>query len=382
MNMKPKPPAPSTSPVVKVQVPVPAPTPKGAPISAMAEPGSSTARVDDFAPVSVDRDVDLHGMQKLKLLRERYQAHLATLSKYSTQPGRFDFSAIYPDTLVIQDLLDQVDDLKRCFDGFRPLNPAQASNLQNAFDTEYTYDSNRIEGNTLSLMETSLVINKGLTIGGKRLSEHLEAINHKEAIDFVRELVSKDEDLTEYNLKSLHGLILRGIDKTNAGTYRNVPVYISGSTFVPPQPYLVPKLMEDYFIFYNANKDKLHPVLLASEMHERLVTIHPFLDGNGRTSRLVMNLNLLRNGYPIANISGRPEERESYYNALQTKQTGGSLDDFHRVVLHSVKNSLFRYLEAVAGGIGEEEETKGAYFFERIKSVIEIQRKVEKSIQD
>jgi fido (protein-threonine AMPylation protein) len=322
-------------------------------------------------PGPAAEDMDFGTSQELKALRERYRTHLVGITGDPMKPGVFDFSEVYPDTSKIKVLLEQVDDLKKCLDSFRPLNPSQAANLQGAFDIEYTYDSNRIEGNTLTLMETHLVINKGLTIGGKRLEEHLEAINHKEAIDFIRDLVSKNEELTEYNLKSIHALILRGIDSNNAGTYRQVPVYISGSTFVPPQPYLVPKMMEDYFLFYGDKKNEIHPVLLASEMHGRLVTIHPFIDGNGRTSRLVMNLTLLRNGYPIANISGDARERENYYNALQTKQTGGSLDDFHRVILRSVKDGFFRYLSAVAGGVGKEEEAKGSFFFERVKPFLD-----------
>lgn len=340
------------------------PSPKPKPKSAEPLVGSSPESVDQSGPAAEDVDLAPVPKEELKALREQYRAHLTSHS------GHFDFSTIFPDTPDIQELLAQVDDLKLCLDAFRPLNPAQAANLQEVFDTEYTYDSNRIEGNTLTLMETHMVINKGLTIGGKRMEEHLEAINHKEAIEFIRDMATKGEDLTDYNLKSLHALILRGIDTMGAGTYRNVPVYISGTTYVPPQPYMVPKLMEDYFVFYEESKNKLHPVLLAAEMHERLVTIHPFIDGNGRTSRLVMNLALLRNGFPVASISSNPEGRESYYDALQTKQTGGSLDDFHRVVLRSVKSSFFRYLSAAAGGVGEDEEAKGSYFFSRIKTAL------------
>ena len=307
---------------------------------------------------------------RLPELRTRYRTHLDWLGGDSGHPVRFDFSRVFPETRDLQALVAQVDDLKLCLDSFRPLNPAQAANLQDAVDIEYTYDSNRIEGNTLTLMETHLVVSKGLTIGGKRLEEHLEAVNHKEAIDFIRDLANRNEDLNDYNLKCVHGLILRGIDSRNAGTYRNVPVHIAGSTYVPPQPYLVPKLMEDLFHFYEANQNGMHPVLLASELHERLVTIHPFIDGNGRTSRLVMNLILLRHGFPIASISGSPDGREGYYNALQTKQTGGSIDAFHRVVLGCVRESCFRYLSALAGGMGPEEEAKGAYFFERIKDAL------------
>jgi len=331
----------------------------GAPPQDVAVPLSKVVKPGDPSPG-----------EALAELRARYRTHLEALGGDPTHSVRFDFARVFPETRDIQALVAQVDDLKRCLESFRPLNPAQAANLQAAFDIEYTYDSNRIEGNTLTLLETHLVVSKGVTIGGKRLEEHLEAVNHKEAIDFIRDLASRNEDLSEYNLKCVHGLILRGIDTANAGTYRSVPVHIAGTTYVPPQPYMIPKLMEDLFRFYEANRRGMHPVLLASEMHERLATIHPFIDGNGRASRLVMNLVLLGNGFPIASVSGSPEGREGYYNALQTKQTGGTLDDFHRVVLGCVRDSFFRYLAALAGGIGPEEETKGAYFFGRIKEAL------------
>lgn len=308
---------------------------------------------------------------ELKALRERYRAHLMSLTPDPMQSSApFDFSKVYPDTPDLPALLAQVDDLKKCLDSFRPLNPAQAANLQGVYDLEYTYESNRIEGNTLTLRETHLVVDKGLTIGGKPLRDHLEAINHQEAIQYIRDLSDKENPFNEFILKSIHSLILRSIDPPHAGVYRGVPVEIRGSKHLPPQPYLVPKLMEDYFFFYEEAKDRLHPVLLASEMHERLVTVHPFIDGNGRTARLVMNLLLLRNGYPIANISADRAEREAYYDALEAKQIGGSLDDFHRLILRTVKASFFRYLDAASGGIGEEEERKGGYFFERIKDAL------------
>ena len=337
------------------------------------EPLTASPGKPSEAPALAAEDIELRSgglsaepipSKELKSLRDHYQNHLAS------HAGIFDFSRVFPNTSNVQELVAQVDDLKLCLDSFRPLNLAQAENLQEAFDTEYTYDSNRIEGNTLTLMETHLVVNKGLTIGGKRMEEHLEAINHKEAIDFIRDMATKNEDLNEYNLKLIQALVLRGIDRLNAGVYRNVPVYISGSTFVPPQPYMISPMMEGYFEYYEKEKEKIHPVLLASEMHERLVTIHPFIDGNGRTSRLVMNLVLLREGFPLTSISSKPEGRENYYNALQTKQTGGSLDDFHRVVLLSVKDAFFRYLGAVAGGIGDSEARKGSHFFNRIKDAL------------
>ena len=211
--------------------------------------------------------------------------------------------------MALEKFLQEIDVLKTEFDQYRNLDNAK---IQEALAIEYTYESNRIEGNTLTLQETQLVIEKGLTISGKPLKEHLEAINHKEAIDFIVDLVQNKEPLNERNLLQIHSIILKSIDKENAGNYRKVPVLISGSTHTPPQPYLVQKLMEDYFLFYEENKNSLHPVVLSAEMHERLVTIHPFIDGNGRASRLVMNLILLQNGFPIANIKGDTESRMKY----------------------------------------------------------------------
>jgi Fic family protein len=301
-------------------------------------------------------------------LRAKFQEHVISVSSNLRTPAFFDISKVYPDANELPTLLNQVDDLKKCLDSFRPLNLAQVKNLQGAWDIEYTYESNRIEGNTLTLQETSLVISEGITIGGKRLNEHLEAINHKEAIDYIRALATGQTALDEYTLNVIHALVLRGIDQDNAGKYRSVPVTISGAKHVPPQPFLVKKLMEDLFIFYNEKKSMLHPVQLAAEMHERFVTIHPYIDGNGRTSRLVMNLILLQHGYPIANISA--DQRIDYYNALEKAQVEHDAADFHRLIAKTEKTSLVKYLEMVSGNVGDDAEGKGLYFFERIKDYL------------
>jgi Fic family protein len=133
----------------------------------------------------------------------------------------------------------------------------------------------------------------------------------------------------------------------DAGRYRRVQVMIKGSSFMPPQPFLVSKEMEDFFIWYETHKNSLHPIVLAAELHERLVTIHPFIDGNGRTSRLVMNLILLQNGYVIANIKGDYDNRMRYYNALETAQTKNNKEDFLLFVAQIEKESLERYLEII-----------------------------------
>src|SRR5690606_15388445 len=153
-------------------------------------------------------------------------------------------------------MLSAVSSLKTELDNFRNLDN---SKIQEALAIEYTYESNRIEGNTLTLQETQLVIEKGLTISGKPLREHLEVINQKEAIDDIKERAHNKSALTEYDLKHIQAILLKSIDKENAVAYSNVPVMISGSSFVPSQPYLLPKRMEEYFIFYGENKDALHP---------------------------------------------------------------------------------------------------------------------------
>jgi Fic family protein len=216
--------------------------------------------------------------------------------------------------------------------------------MEEYFYTSYTYESNRIEGNTLTLQETHLIINEGITIGGKSMNEHLEAINHKEAIDLLKDLVQKKTPLNSYRLKQLHQLILKGIDNRNAGKYRDVPVRISGSSHIPPEPYLIEKMMEDYFLFYETQKSSLHPIILATEMHERLVSIHPFIDGNGRTSRLIMNLILLQNGYTIANLKGNLSDRMKYYNALEKVQVNHESDDFYQLIIRNVHESLKEHI--------------------------------------
>jgi Fic family protein/DNA-binding XRE family transcriptional regulator len=240
--------------------------------------------------------------------------------------------------------LDKIDVLHnslqqlRAFDSYR---------IAQALELEYTFESNKIEGNTLTLKETDLVINEGLTISGKSMREHLEAINHKDAILMVKELAQAETIIAAKDVLSIHQLVLRGIENSYAGKYRNVQVMIKGSTHLPPAPYLVEKQMEDFFYWYQDNRKALHPVLLAAEMHERLVTIHPFIDGNGRTSRLLMNLILLQSGYVIANIKGDTKSRMAYYTALEEAQTKGKKDAFLKLVANYELAALERYVKVL-----------------------------------
>jgi len=244
----------------------------------------------------------------------------------------------------MKEMLSTIETLKEKLQQYRHL---QGEKVVKAFELEYTYESNRIEGNTLTLQETALVVEKGLTIGGKSLKEHLEAINHTHALAYVSGLVADKTPLTETILLNIHKLILQSIDNENAGKYRKKQVLISGAKHIPPQPFLVPIQMESFFIWYEENKEKLHPVLLAAELHERLVTIHPFNDGNGRTSRLLMNLVLLQHGYPIAILKGDTDNRLNYYSTLEKAQTEGNKIQFMLLIAYTVKEALERVLRVL-----------------------------------
>jgi len=249
--------------------------------------------------------------------------------------------------------ISRLREKKELLDSYRPLPAVLVKNLEDWFRVELTYTSNAIEGNTLTRRETALVVEKGLTVGGKTLVEHLEATNHAHALDWVRQQASRSaRQLTEKDVLSIHEIILKGIDSANAGFYRSVPVRISGSTVVLPNPRKVPDLMEAFVTWLQQGPD-LHPVELAAEAHYRLVTIHPFADGNGRTARLLMNLILLMTGYPTAII--RKLDREAYLGALEKAQLGGSQDDYLQLIYKAVNRSLDIYLRAARGEDAEGE---------------------------
>lgn len=242
-------------------------------------------------------------------------------------------------------LLQECDTLKARLSGLRPLPAEAIKKIEEAFNIDYTYESNRIEGNTLTLQETELVVNKGITIAGKSMREHLEAINHAEAVDYIRDFAKNDIEISERTIKEIHALVLHGIDRENAGRYRNVPVLISGSRHVPPQPYLIGKQMEDFIMrFRQMEKQEVHPVAIAAYLHDELVRIHPFIDGNGRTSRLLMNLYLLRCGYTIVNLKGSDESKSAYYNALEESHVDKHPESFIKLVAEAEKESLSAYL--------------------------------------
>lgn len=253
---------------------------------------------------------------------------------------------------------------KALLDRHRPLPPELVQNLEQWFLVELTYTSNAIEGNTLTRRETAVVIEKGLTVGGKSLVEHLEATNHAAALRGIMELVGgKTSDLSERTVLDIHNTILCGIDDGNAGRYRSVPVRIPGSEVILPNPHKVPDLMAR-FIKNVANGGDLHPVELAAEAHYELVTIHPFVDGNGRTARLLMNLILMQHGFPPALI--RKRDRLRYISSLEKAQLGGGKEDYYKIIAAAVDRSLDIYLKALSDSPDEVSEASTSQALMRI----------------
>lgn len=258
-------------------------------------------------------------------------------------------------------MLEVIDFKKQQLDKKRPLPPNLVENLDKWFSLELTYTSNALEGNTLTRQETAVVLEKGITIGRKTLREHLEVINHEQALSFIQSLVH-NKNVSESQLLHIHALILNGIDNPNAGRYRDVPVRISGSATILPAPRKVPKLMESFFSeLANSNK---HPATKAALAHYELVTIHPFIDGNGRSARLLMNLILMQHGYPPAII--RTQDRLRYLQLLEQAQTQDLIEPFLQFIYNNVSKSLDIYLKAL------EEQTVGMVFQKKPKKYFQI----------
>ena len=243
------------------------------------------------------------------------------------------------------DLRARVAAKKAELDRLRPLAPHGLDNLEHVQDLELTYTSNAIEGNTLTAAETSLVVEQGLTIGGKPLKDHLEAIDHHEAIGFVRALAMSSAALTEANIRNLHSLVVRRSNPDIAGRYADQPRYVltDAGRHAFPLPAVVPALMGDLSTWLSAAPATPET---AFEAHRRLVDIHPFDDGNGRTARLLMNLILLRGGHPP--VAVRPQDRPPYLAALQKAQTGGGGDDhFQHLLYERLESTLDEYIAAL-----------------------------------
>lgn len=241
-----------------------------------------------------------------------------------------------------ESILQQIDRKKTELDRCRPLTEGELERLNEEFTIEYTYNSNAIEGNTLTLRETDFVL-KGLTIDQKPLKDHMEAVGHKEAFDYVRELVKEKVTLTESIIKQIHYLVLAD-KKDDRGVYRRVPVRIMGALHEPVQPYLIATKMEQLLVQYEESDE--HIVTKLARFHIEFERIHPFIDGNGRTGRLLVNLELMKAGYPPIDI--KFTDRISYYNAFEEyhiKHSSKSMENLFAGYINQRLDSYISILE-------------------------------------
>ncbi|MCL2046422.1 MAG: Fic family protein [Oscillospiraceae bacterium] len=238
-------------------------------------------------------------------------------------------------------MFDKIDELYARLQSMRPLSPASVKRLSDDFCIDYTYHSNAIEGSTLTLEETALVLKEGITIGGKPLRHHLEAIGHRDAYYYIEDLVKNKVIISERTIKEIHSLVLmdRQMDK---GVYRSVPVRVG--SFIPCQPYEVPIQMERLIIEYNGDMMNLHIVERAALFHLRFETIHPFIDGNGRVGRLLINLELMTAGYPPVNVMFT--DRAKYYECFNHYRINDNNPvKMTELISEYLINELSRYIE-------------------------------------
>ena len=244
----------------------------------------------------------------------------------------------------MKDTLRKIDLLKSKIDSCRPIDTHLLKQLREYFRIGMTYSSNALEGNSLTETETKIVIEDGMAIGGKPLKDHMEALGHAEAYDLLSRL-AKHKDIAEANVKELHQLFYYRIDQVQAGKYRKQKVIITAANFIPPAPDRLPDLMKSFIESMLGMRGKNHPVEFAAIIHKELVTIHPFIDGNGRVARLLMNLALLQEGYPIAVIP--PVLRREYLNTLNKTHKGidKPFINFIAGVCHESAKEYLRLLE-------------------------------------
>jgi Fic family protein len=240
----------------------------------------------------------------------------------------------------LMDMLERVNQKKDRLNQLRPIPAIALEKLRESLMMEWTYHSNAIEGNTITLQETRVILSDGITVGGKTLREHFETLNHHEAIAALEEKVSQHYQLRASDIMHIHGLVLQRIEKEFAGRYRNAGVRITGANFTPPNALKVDDLMEELIEWVN-EKNEIPTIVKAMIFHHRMVWIHPFFDGNGRTVRLIFNLLLMSAGFPPAIIL--QQDRKKYYDALN-KANQGNYEKLLLIVLQALERSLDIYL--------------------------------------
>lgn len=257
---------------------------------------------------------------------------------------------VFPPKIVIDydlsDLRKRINQKKLILDGLRPLSPSILDKLRQDFTVEWTYNSNNIEGNTLTLVETKVILEQGITIGGKSLREHFEVVNHKKAIQYLESVVDHQSEMRSIDLLKLHELVLSNIIDDHAGRLRTGMVRITSANFTPPNARIVPDLIDELVNFVNQNHGSMEPLVLATIFHHRFVWIHPFIDGNGRTVRLAMNLMLMRLGFPPVFILTK--DRQKYYTALNSANNG-DYNKLYLLMFQAAERSLDIYISSAGG---------------------------------
>lgn len=248
------------------------------------------------------------------------------------------------DVIDMQSTFDRLYEKKAILQKSRPLPKIALQKIKESLSVEWIYNSNSIEGNTLTLQETHLILKEGITVKGKSLREHFEAHNHEKAIDYLYTLVKDDYVLRSIDILSLHGLVLRSIEDDFAGRIRNGGVRIVGANFIPPNANKVSGLLDELIEFVNTNPMGLNDIVLSTIFHHKLVWIHPFFDGNGRTVRLAMNLLLMRSGFPPAIIL--KNDRKKYYEALN-QANKGSYQKLTLLMAQALERTLNIYMSAL-----------------------------------
>ena len=248
-------------------------------------------------------------------------------------------------TAEIKEKIAKVDFTRQLLEKKPLLEKEQYERRDDEFILEFIHESNRLADGQLNLQETKAILQKGFVAPGKSLEEHLAVVNHQDAILYLKDLIEQDKDLDVSTLLHLHGILFRGIDRENAGNYRQDTPTNKDRNYQLPSHQKVEKLLQKYVNFYHEQEGRLHPVLLAAMMHQRLLKIHPFADGNGRMARLIMNYIMLRNGYTIVTIKGDSFSRQLYENALEKSHLDHESDAFFHMITDAVVESLRNYLE-------------------------------------
>lgn len=242
-------------------------------------------------------------------------------------------------------MFQEIDQLFAELKKLRPLSPESVKRLSEDFMIAFVYNSNAIEGNTLTLEETALVLKEGITIDKKPLKDHLEALGHKKAYYYVEDIVNQKQELSEAIIKDIHSLVLMGAS-SDKGKYRSVPVMITGSSHTPAQPFEIPFQMEQLMEEYHNDMKDMHVVERTATFHLKFESIHPFIDGNGRTGRLLMNLDLLVAGYPPINMKFNDTRR--YYDSFKYyHENNGDAANLIELIAEYVKEELTRYISVL-----------------------------------